>query len=138
MDVMRPTENESKKRHIIVLLDNLFFRAKINEAAAATGVEAIYARNPEQAIERALREDPSLIIVDLNADTCFPFDLLERLKLEERLKAIPTLGFVAHVDLQLQERARRSGCDRVMARSVFDKSLVSLFSELSQSNREAT
>jgi CheY-like chemotaxis protein len=128
---------ESKKRKVIVLLDNLFFRAKIKEAAAATGVEAIYARNPEQAMERTLLEDPSLIIIDLNAAACSPFELLERLK-EERFKAIPTLGFVAHVDLQLQERARSSGCDKVMVRSVFDKSLVSLFRELGPSNPQAT
>ncbi len=133
-----PTENESKKRKVIALLDNLFFRAKINEAAAATGVEAIYASNPEQAMERTMREDPFLIIVDLNATTCSPFDLLEKLKAEERFKAIPTLGFVAHVDLQLQERARRSGCDKVMVRSVFDKSLVSLLRELNPSNPHAT
>ena len=122
--------SESGPRKILVLLDNLFFAAKINHAAALTGVQITYAKTHVKALAIALDENPSLVIVDLDAAKCAPLELIAQLKSDDRLRAIPTLGFVSHVNTGLQEEARKAGCDRVLARSAFDRYLVALLEKL--------
>ena len=123
-------ETEKRKRVVLAQLDNLFFAAKINQATEMAGFEAVYAKNADQGLEKALATIPKLIIVDLNSTTGSPFVLLKGLKSDERLKDIPVLGFVSHVNVELQEQARAAGCDRIMARSVFEQGLIRLLNEM--------
>jgi CheY-like chemotaxis protein len=115
---------------ILVLLDNLFFAAKINQAAAKSGIRVEYAGKAEKALEMARKEHPSLIIIDLDEARCSPLDLIKGLKGDEGLRAIPTLGFVSHVNTSIQEQAREAGCDRVLARSAFDRDLASIVDQV--------
>jgi CheY-like chemotaxis protein len=123
---MAEKEAEKKNGVILVLLDNLFFASKINQAAGMTGFETAYAKNADQALARARAEKPRLIVVDLNATNGFPLVFIKELKSDEQLKNIPVIGFVSHVNVELQEEARAAGCDRVLARSVFERSLIRL------------
>jgi two-component system, cell cycle response regulator DivK len=116
---------------ILVLLDNLFFAAKINQAAALSGINVSYAKSAGQALEMARKEHPSLIIIDLDETRCSPLDLIKSLKGDDELRSIPLLGFVSHVNTGIQEEARETGCDRVLARSVFDRSIGSILTQVS-------
>jgi CheY-like chemotaxis protein len=115
---------------ILVLLDNLFFAAKIDQAAEKSGLKVNYAKKADKALEIALKEHPSLIIIDLDEARCSPLDLIKSLKGDEELRSIPTLGFVSHVNAGIQEKAREAGCDRVLARSVFDRDIASILSQV--------
>jgi PleD family two-component response regulator len=117
------------KVKVLVLLDNLFFAGKINQAAAQAEVRLIYAKTCEQALNLARTERPAQIIVDLDAATCAPIEFIALLKADTELQRIPTLGFVSHVNLDLQQRARDTGCDRVMARSSFDRNLAAILNQ---------
>ena len=116
---------------VLVLLDNLFFAAKINQAAAQVGVQIVYAKSAEKALESVRAEAPALILVDLDAANCAPLQLIAQLKADQETQTIPVTGFVSHVNVSLQEEARQAGCDRIMARSAFDRNLLTLFSQLS-------
>jgi PleD family two-component response regulator len=111
---------------ILVLLDNLFFAAKINQASERSGIKVRYAKKAEQALEEAKKEIPSLIIIDLDEAKCSPLEFIKKLKADEELRSIPTLGFVSHINTGTQELARGAGCDRVLARSTFDRDLTSI------------
>jgi PleD family two-component response regulator len=115
---------------ILVLLDNLFFAAKINQAAAKSGIRVDYARKADKALEMARTEHPSLIIIDLDEARCSPLDLIKSLKGDEELRSIPTLGFVSHINTGIQEQAREAGCDRVLARSAFDRDIASIVDQV--------
>ena len=115
-------------KKVLAVVEDLFFAAKINQAAAQVGAEIKYARSRAQGIELARAERPSLIILDLNAAGCAPLELLAQLKAEAELREIPTLGFVSHVQTDLQEQARKAGCDRVVARSSFSRDLPAILS----------
>lgn len=117
---------ESKKA--LAVVEDLFFAAKIQAAAAQTGAKIKMARSLAQALELARAEKPSLIIIDLNAIGCRPLELLFQLKKDAELRKIPTLGFVAHVQVALQEQARVAGCDQVLARSAFSRELTAILS----------
>jgi PleD family two-component response regulator len=128
-DLTSINQNAEKEPKVLALLDNLFFAAKINQAAQQVGLKVDYAKKSEQALEMARVELPGLIIVDLDAAQCSPLDLIKGLKADEKMRSVPILGFGSHVNTGIQQQAREAGCDRVMARSAFDKNLVSLLSE---------
>ncbi|MDQ3012847.1 MAG: response regulator [Acidobacteriota bacterium] len=116
-------------RKILVLLDNLFFAAKINQAAVQANVQPVYAKTSARGLVIARADHPAQIIIDLDEAKCGPLEFLALLKADNDLRAIPTLGFVSHVNIGLQQQAREVGCDRVMARSAFDRNLVALLSQ---------
>lgn len=114
---------------LLAVLDNLFFVAKIKEAAQQAGLRLETARSAAQALTKARTASPVLVLLDLDATACQPFDLIRQLKADEALRAIPLLGFVSHVNTGVQEQAREAGCDRVLARSVFSRDLPRLLKE---------
>ena len=116
-------------RKILVLLDNLFFAAKINQAALRANVQPIYAKTSARGLALARTEHPEQIIVDLDEAKCAPLDFLFQLKADSELQTIPTLGFASHVNTGIQQQAREAGCDRIMVRSVFDRNLSTLFDQ---------
>jgi PleD family two-component response regulator len=116
-------------RKVLVLLDNLFFAAKINQAAARANVQPAYAKTSAQALALALAERPSLIILDLDEAKCAPLEFLAQLKANPELRTVPTLGFVSHVNTGLQQQAREAGCDRLVVRSTFDRNLATIFDQ---------
>ena len=107
------------KRRVLAAVPDMFFAAKIRGTAEALGVEIEFARTVEAAIEKGSANTPSLVVADLHALTPDPFALAERFKSDERLRAVPLLGFCSHVETELQERARQAGFDRVLPRSAF-------------------
>ena len=120
-----------KPKKVLALLDNLFFAAKINVAATESQVILLYAKTADQALELARLEKPTQIILDLDAAKCSPLEFLARQKAAPDLQTIPTLGFVSHVNLDLQQQARNAGCDRILARSTFDRNLPTILSQIS-------
>ena len=117
---------------VLAVLDNLFFVAKIKEAALQTGLRLETARSAEQAMAKSKANSPIIILIDLDAAGCQPFDLIRQLKADQSLQAIPLLGFVSHVQTDVQEQARQLGCDRVLARSVFSRDLPRLLAEAAE------
>ena len=64
----------------IVLIDDLFFQAKLHETAKLTGVTLETVTTGEQLLKSAAASPAALIIVDLNArkDRCRPLKHLPR------------------------------------------------------------
>lgn len=105
------------------------FTVKIQDAAKRAGVEAVFVTSEESAVAQA-RENPALVILDLNYAAIGPVELIRKLKQEETTAKIHLLGFVSHVQTGLIQAARESGCDRVMARSAFSQNLPAILGEL--------
>jgi DNA-binding NarL/FixJ family response regulator len=108
---------------VAVLVDDMFFAAKINGAAQSAGREVVRLRSREQLDGDIISTPPSLVIVDLNSDRVNPFEAIERLKSHAELKAVPVVAFVSHVQTDLIRRAQEAGCDYVLPRSAFTQML---------------
>ena len=109
-------------RKILAVLDDLFFTVKINEAAKRAGVPVEFVKNAKDALDKA-QFHPPLIILDLNCTALDPVKLIEDLKSNAALKGIRLIGYVSHVQAELIQKAREAGCDQVLTRSAFSKSL---------------
>jgi hypothetical protein len=101
---------------VLVLCDDLLFWSKIQGAARAAGVPVVRASALSPAPAEIRR-----VLVDLQATSVDPFTLPETWKDGPELVA-----FASHVDLAAQERARRAGYHRVLARSAFVRELPEL------------
>jgi CheY-like chemotaxis protein len=113
---------------IIVAVDDMFFAAKILGAAASLGRQVERVKTLEQLAEAAAHPPVALIIVDLNAAQLPALEVIESFKADPRLAAIPLLGFLSHVQVELKQRAEALGCDYVMARSAFSRMLPEILS----------
>jgi CheY-like chemotaxis protein len=107
---------------IAIFVDDMFFNAKINSAAAECGRRTERIKSKEQ-LENLAERPPSLILIDLNSDRLDPVQTIEFLKSRAELKGIPIVSFVSHVQTDLINAARSAGCDYVLPRSVFTQTL---------------
>jgi PleD family two-component response regulator len=110
-------------KRVLAVVNDLFFTAKINEAAKRAGIVVDYATNGRDVIDKAQEQLPTLIIFDLNFDAADPLNLIGRLKQNSELKQISLIGYLSHVQVELKAKAQESGCDMVMPRSAFSVNL---------------
>ena len=108
---------------IIAVVDDMFFRSKIQAVAEAVGTEISFPRNKDVLIQKAREAKPQLIIVDLHNQKMDSAMLATELKSDEELRSIQLLGFFSHVQTELQSNAIAAGFDQVIPRSVFARDL---------------
>ncbi len=112
---------------VLAVVSDLFFSAKINEAAKRAGVTLEYVTAEKDVLEKA-RSNPALIILDLNFDAVRPVELIGKLKGNADLKHISLIGYLSHVQTELKMKAQEAGCDQVMPRSAFSMNLPEILS----------
>ena len=109
-------------RKILAVMTDLFFSAKILDMAKKVGMSVEFLRDKATVLEK-VKEKPSLVIFDLNCDTAEPLSIIRAMKADPETKRVSTIGFVSHVQTELKLEAQESGCDMVVARSVFAQNL---------------
>ena len=110
-------------------MDDLLFSSKIRTTAKQAGVELAFARTPADILSQARALKPTLIIFDLNSPKIDPINTVTALRQDPELAALPTMGFVSHVDTRTILAAREAGVDEVMARSAFAANLDKILLE---------
>jgi CheY-like chemotaxis protein len=115
----------SVTKKIVAVVSDLMFTVKIQEAAKRAGVEAVFVKSEDNALAEA-KQNPAVIILDLNNSTLNPLDMIAKLKSDEATGKVRLLGFVSHVQADLKEAAEEKGCDVVMPRSAFSHNLAAI------------
>jgi|SRR5687768_14327721 len=106
------------------LVDDLFFRAKIEATARAAGSRIDFARDGEELAARIEGNEEAVVLVDLGLAMADPIAAIRALK--ARSPALLVVAFGAHRDVEKMTRARQAGADRVLARSAFVERLPEL------------
>ena len=104
------------------------FTSKIRSAATHAGATVSFARSAQGALEQMRTQGPALVILDLNNPRTDPLGTLAAMQADPALAAIPTVGYVSHVDGATIAAARDAGIGEVMARSAFVNVLPDLLS----------
>ena len=110
------------KGRMAILVNDMFFAAKIRAAAQNAGREVESVKSLAQ-LEKLSEAPPSMIIVDLNSDRLDGIGAIELLKSNPTMKGVPIIGFLSHVQVDLKEAAEGAGCDYVIPRSMFSMKL---------------
>jgi len=117
---------------VVAVLSDLMFRVKIQEAVKRAGLEPVFVKTGEEALEQA-KEKPVAVIIDLNNPTAEPLRLIETLKANSDTSKINLLAYVSHVNAELKQAAQEKGCDLVMARSAFSQNLPTIMKRYASS-----
>jgi DNA-binding NarL/FixJ family response regulator len=120
MSLMR-TETD----RVAILVDDMFFTAKINAAAAESGRRIERVKSLEH-LGGLAATPPALVIIDLNSDRLDPLQAIGLLKSSEELRSVPIVSFVSHVQTDLIRAAQAAGCDYVLPRSAFTQMLPNI------------
>lgn len=104
------------------------FTSKIKSAATQLGVQVTFARSSAGALTEMRGQAPAIVIFDLNSTRTDPMGTVAAMKADPALAAIPTVGFVSHVQTELIDAARQAGIGEVMARSAFTQRLPEILS----------
>jgi PleD family two-component response regulator len=113
---------QKQKKKILSVVEDLFFTVKINDAAKRAGMDVEFVKSEKDLMDKA-KERADLVILDLNANSVHPLDLISKMKGTPELKHISLIGFVSHVQGELKQKAHEAGCDMVLARSAFSQNL---------------
>ena len=111
---------------ILAVLDDLIFTSKIRAAASQLGATVVFARSADGALAEMRKTPPSIVILDLNNPRTNPLGIVESMKEDSALAAIPTVGYVSHVDVDRINAARAAGVGEVLARSAFSAQLADI------------
>ncbi len=109
---------------ILAVVSDLMFTVKIQDAAKRAGAPATFVASHLRALEK-LKDEPSLVILDLNFDIASPIELISHIK----AAGIPSLGYLSHVQTELKRKADEAGCDTVVARSTLSQKLPELLAK---------
>lgn len=121
---------EDAPTRIYFFIEDLFFLAKISEAARKIGVKVVFVKSSDKEAIAALtsaEEDnrPALIVFDLNNANAKPLTLIPKLKSKLK-RSTSIIGFLSHIQGDLKAKAVEAGCDTVMARAAFSQNLPNL------------
>jgi CheY-like chemotaxis protein len=109
---------------ILAVVSDLMFTVKIQDAAKRAGALTTFVASHSRALEK-LKDNPALVILDLNFDLADPISLIAPIK----AAGVPTLGYLSHVQTELKRKADSAGCDSVVARSTFSQKLPELIAK---------
>jgi PleD family two-component response regulator len=115
----------SPKKKILAVLSDLMFTVKIQDAAKRANVDVTFVTSRENALKQA-RLEPSVIILDLNGTSVDALELISTLKGDAETSALPLVGYVSHVQVDVKQAALDKGCDLVVARSAFSQNLPAI------------
>ncbi len=112
-------------RKFLVLVDDLFWRTKIEHATKSAQTQALFLSDPAEVAGATDSGPICAVLVDL-AMRKEPFDAIAGLKKKPKTKDIPVIGYYEHVRKDLKEKAESAGFDQVLPRSTFSQNLADL------------
>lgn len=108
----------SVEKTILLVEDNEDNRAIYRTILTYGGFEVIEAVDGEQGIERARRDQPALILMDISIPKIDGWTATQILKLDPSTMHIPIVALTAHALAEDQARSVEVGCDGYLAKPV--------------------
>jgi len=117
---------------VVALIPDLLFGSQVQGQLTAAGHDVSLLSDPAS-LQSRLDPPPAVLIVDLTQDLDGAA-IVRELTAQGRLAGVRTLGFYAHVDPAVRERALAAGFDLVVPRSRMSREGAELISRLVSSH----
>ena len=102
----------------LIIEDNLLNRKLVEAILKPIGYRLLAAVDGEEGIEVATREQPDLILMDLQMPKVSGYDATEVLKSQPETAHITIVALTAHAMEDERERAMAAGCDGYITKPV--------------------
>lgn len=96
---------------ILLVEDNEINRDMLSRRLQREGYECVMAEDGHEGIERALKDAPDLILMDMSLPVVDGWEATRRIKSDERMSHIPVIALTAHAMSGDREKALAVGCD---------------------------
>jgi CheY-like chemotaxis protein len=96
---------------VLLVEDDESNREMLTRRLQHRGYHVVTAVDGMDALERALAEEPSLILMDVSLPVLDGLAATRQLKSTPLLRNIPVIALTAHSGLEDRDRARQAGCD---------------------------
>ena len=121
---------------VLVVISDLIFRSKIDDAARRAGVPLRIAKTVEQLDRHLGNAIPAVVLMDLEMEGLERPVLLDRLRANPAAATVPVIGFAGHTNVEVIHAARADGV-QVMARSAFVAQLPAMMERIAAHARES-
>ena len=112
-------------RKVIALVEDPFWRTKIDNAAKSVGASTVFLSDPAAVAGVLEPGAPVVVVVDLALKSA-PFDAVVALRKAEATASIPCVGYYDIARKDLKEKAEKAGFDEVFSRSSFAERFADL------------
>ena len=113
-------QDKEKKPTILCVDDDSNNLALLEALLAPRGYETIFAESGQAALEKAAAEPPDLILLDIMMPKMSGLEVLEKLRADEKTRAIPVVMVTALKETEDKIKALEAGCDDFISKP-FDK-----------------
>jgi len=112
------------RRKVLIVDDFEDNRAMYAEFLRFSGFEVVEASNGIEAIDRAQKQLPDLVVMDLSLPVLDGWEATRRLKKDPRTRHIPIVALTGHALEGHSEGARQAGCDEFLAKPCLPEALL--------------
>ena len=109
---------KSERARVLVVDDYADAREMYSEYLQFSGFDVCQAANGMEALQRAVDEQPDIILMDLSLPVMDGWEATRRLKADPATAAIPVVALTAHAMEGDEARAREAGCDGYVTKPI--------------------
>jgi CheY-like chemotaxis protein len=120
---MMPTKNKNEPL-VLVVDDFADAREMYGEYLKFCGFRVAEAQNGVEAIEKAKKLKPDLILMDLSMPVVDGWEATRRLKADSTTKGIPVVALTGHAMTGHSDSAKSAGCDVVITKPCLPHDLI--------------
>jgi CheY-like chemotaxis protein len=99
-------------------------REMYSEYLEFSGFQVVEASNGVEALQRALDDNPDIILMDLSLPVMDGWEATRRLKADTRTAGIPVVALTGHALAGASEEAKTAGCDAFVTKPCLPEDLV--------------
>jgi two-component system cell cycle response regulator DivK len=121
---------------ILHIEDNPSNRKVVQHVLRQTDYDLIEAVDGEQGVEMAFRDNPDLILLDMQLPKLSGYEVAEKLKADDRSKHIPIIAVTAYALSGDDIKAREAGCDDYIAKPFRPHGLREILAKYLDNSRE--
>ncbi len=96
---------------VLLVEDNELNRDMLIRRLNRAGIEVVVAENGQQALDKMLAEQPSVVLMDMNLPVMDGWTASRKAREDERISHIPIIALTAHAMEADRLNALEAGCD---------------------------
>lgn len=111
-------KKEGLPKKILIVDDNQDSRELVAKILKKMGYQIIDAVDGEEALEKAIAENPDLILMDISIPKIDGYEVTRRLKSQVSFKDTPIIALTAHAMKGDKEKAMEAGCEGYISKPI--------------------
>jgi CheY-like chemotaxis protein len=123
---------------VLLIDDQPFFVTMLRNQLERQGYQVVTASGGPEGLDRAKKDNPDVILLDIEMPVMNGFQVCEQLKQDRALKGIPVVILTGTEDKKLNERAFKAGAEITVSKNVPADRLMNVLKLAVSKGRPAT